>query len=70
MKHSKHALALRDALFIKSAEFWLILGQPIEAIAELQKLTQFAWQNPWAVRVYQSAAREFSSDRENVDCVG
>jgi len=66
MNHSKSTLTLRDALFIKSAEFWLALGQPLEAIAELQKLTHCALSHPWAIRVFHSAAREYGSGQEIV----
>jgi len=63
MKHSIKGITLKDALHLKSAELWLALGQPIEAVAELQKLTVRAWKSGWAAAVFRCAAREFSAFR-------
>jgi len=64
MKHSLKGISLGDALHIKSAEFWLALGQPMEAVAELQKLTREAWKAGWAIAVFRCAAREFGAARQ------
>jgi hypothetical protein len=64
MKHSLKGISLKDALHIKSAEFWLALGQPMEAVAELQKLTRKAWQAAWAISVFRCAARQFGKLRQ------
>jgi hypothetical protein len=61
MKHSIKRMTLKDALHVKSAEFWLALGQPMEAVAELQKLTTRAWNYGWPVAVFRCAAREFGA---------
>jgi len=54
-------MTLKDALHVKSAEFWLALGQPMEAVAELQKITSRAWDDGWPVAVFRCAAREFGA---------
>jgi len=66
MKHSLKlkGISLKDALHIKSAEFWLILGHPMEAVAELQKLTRQAWRAAWAISVFRCAARQFGTLRQ------
>ena len=51
------ALSLRDALRVRSAEFWLRLGQQGQALMELQKLPERARRDPWAVKVFRSANR-------------
>jgi hypothetical protein len=50
-----NTLGFPDALRVKSAEFWLILGQPQAALLELHKLSSRALSHPWAQRVFQSA---------------
>ncbi len=54
-KRGEPKLRLRDALRVKSAELWLEVGEPTEALLELQRLTKRAWKHPWAVRVFESA---------------
>ena len=48
-------MKLGDALHVKSAEFWLKLGQPVQALLELQQLPQEAQQHPWFSEVFQTA---------------
>ncbi len=43
-------IALEDAVRVKSAEYWLILGEPTEALRELEKLSRRARTHPWAER--------------------
>ena len=62
MKKSYNGLSLKDALLIKSAQFWLLLGEPAEAVSALQQLTRRSWQNAWARAVFRCAARQFGSD--------
>jgi hypothetical protein len=59
MRHSLKGVTLKDALHIKSAEFWLALGQPMEAVRELQNLTGQACKAAGARAVFRCAAREF-----------
>ena len=40
MKTAHVKLAFPDALRIQSAELWLRLGQPVQALLELEKLTK------------------------------
>ena len=37
------------ALRVKSAEYWLTLGEEDEAVRELESLPKSAWNHPWAV---------------------
>ena len=41
-------MRLSDAVRVRSAEFWLRLGEPKEAMLELQKLPQTAARHPWS----------------------
>ena len=43
-------LLLRDALTVRSAEFWLALGEPRLALRELESLNEVARQNAWPLR--------------------
>jgi len=60
MKYSLKGICL------KSAEFRLALGQPIDAVAELQKLRRQACK-AWAVAVFRCAARQFGGVRRVAD---
>ncbi len=51
----KPEMKLRDAVLVKSAEYWLELGQPAEALLELQKLTLRAQAHPWSTTVLRRA---------------
>ncbi len=51
MNHAGEPIRFRDALHIKSAEFWLRLGQPAQAQEELQRLSSDARKHPWTNRV-------------------
>lgn len=56
-------LPLQDALRVKSAEFWLKLGETDEALRELEQLPSKTWNHPWALRVHLAAvnaARELN----------
>jgi hypothetical protein len=50
-------LKLKHALRVKSAEFWLKLGLPDEALLELRRLPSDSLGHNWASRVYRKAAR-------------
>ena len=45
------ALSLQNALRIRSAELWLELGQPMEALSELQRVPLRIRRHPKAMRV-------------------
>ncbi len=49
------SLPLEQALRVKSAEYWLKLGQPVEAMAELNRLPEGARKDPWVLKVTTSA---------------
>ena len=51
MRVGQTRIGLEDAIRIKSAEFWLELGQPVEAIRELRRLSQRGRRHPWALEV-------------------
>jgi hypothetical protein len=48
-------LRLREALPVRSAEYWLQLGQPDRALEELQTLPASTRQQPWPLRVQLNA---------------
>jgi len=52
---SKGGLALKDALRLKSAEYWLKLGQPVQALMELGRLPHHVQNHPWALKVQVAA---------------
>lgn len=57
-------LPLRDALAVRSAEFWLALGEPRLALREFESLTELARQNAWAQRVHECAQTAAHPDPE------
>jgi len=56
MKRSESRLPIRDALHVKSAELWLEMGQPVQALVELEKLRKAARKHPWAAQVFRCVA--------------
>ena len=48
-------LPLRQALPVRSAEYWLQLGQPDIALQELETLPEAVRQHPWHLRVQRAA---------------
>ena len=57
----QQTLLLDDAVHVKSAELWLEVGEPVEALLELQKITRRAWENPWTNRVLTAATRKMQA---------
>ena len=39
-------LTIKDAVRVKSAEFWIKLGEPRQALSELQQLPRRLWNHP------------------------
>jgi hypothetical protein len=56
MRTAKTNLSIKDAVRVKSAEMWLKLGEPLQALHELQRLTRQAWKHPWTENVFWRAA--------------
>jgi len=52
---SREGLRLREAIAVRSAEFWLVLGEPRLALRELETLTELAKQNAWVQQVQELA---------------
>ena len=48
------ALSLKNSVRLRSAELWLQLGQPMEALSELQHLPPRVRKHPKAMRVCRS----------------
>ncbi len=48
---------LWSALRVKGAEFWLKLGQPAQALHELESLPEAMRRDPWVTSVFLSAIR-------------
>jgi hypothetical protein len=58
LDHITHtSLRVRDALPVRSAELWLLMGNPDEALKELQTLSASALLHPWPHRVQLNAAQ-------------
>lgn len=55
MKHGEE-LPLEDAMRLKSAELWLEVRQPLNALKELLRVTESAWEHPWSVRLFKVLA--------------
>jgi hypothetical protein len=53
----RRPITLRQALRVKSAEYWMEHGQPNEALRGLEKLPQKAWNHPWVARVRVAAVK-------------
>jgi hypothetical protein len=51
-------LPMQEALRVKSAEFWLKLGQPVQALMELNQVPDSLRKHPWALRVFLAAMRQ------------
>lgn len=47
-------MSLQNAVRLRSAELWLELGQPMEALSELQRLSPRSRKHPKAIRVCRS----------------
>jgi hypothetical protein len=45
-KLRRRDLKLKDAVRMKSAGFWLKLGEPGQALMELRKIPRSAWDHP------------------------
>lgn len=54
-------LRLREALPVRTAEYWLELGHPALALKELEALPASARQQPWPLRGRLAALRASSS---------
>jgi len=57
MKELQKKLILRDALRVRSAEMWLRLGEPSQALLELQKLPKRAQRDPLVSRTFEEIYR-------------
>ena len=55
MKHGEE-LPLEDAMRLKSAELWLEVQQPLNALKELLRVTESGWEHPWTVKLFKVLA--------------
>lgn len=55
MNTGHEKLRMQDALRVKSAELWLLLGQPQQALDELMQLSDDAKRHPWTLKVLKRA---------------
>jgi len=62
---NKSRLSLSNQIHLKSASYWLMLGEADSAVRELEALTGRAWDHPGAVRV-RVAALETLQERTGV----
>ncbi|HTL17975.1 MAG TPA: hypothetical protein VL793_12105 [Patescibacteria group bacterium] len=56
----KSNLRKEDAHRVKTAEMWLIMGKPLRALTELQRLTHRAWKHPRSEQILWRAAQCFA----------
>jgi hypothetical protein len=49
-RRAQTTISLRNAVRLRSAELWLQLGQPMQALSELQRV-------PWRIRKHPKAMR-------------
>jgi hypothetical protein len=52
-RRSNEVLPIHDALQIKTAEYWLKLGEADQALRELENLSSNIWKCGWAVTTRQ-----------------
>jgi hypothetical protein len=57
MRRGPVQIQLWHATRVKSAEYWLELGLPMQALIELQELPAEALRHPWACAVLRNAFR-------------
>ena len=57
---AKTNLRKEDVSRVKTAEMWLGMGKPIQALGELQRLTKRAWKHPWSEQVLWRAAQSLA----------
>jgi hypothetical protein len=56
-KPGAHALSLSHSLRVRSAEYWLRLGEPVQALMELERLSEVSKRHPSALKVHLEAVR-------------
>lgn len=56
-RSEREDISLSNAVRLRSAELWLELGQPMEALYELQRLPLSVRKHPKALRVCRSVYR-------------
>jgi hypothetical protein len=64
MTTSSDGIGLKEALRIKSAEFWLMLGQPTMALNEIANVPRSTRQHPWVREVLLDAVRSVQEQNE------
>ena len=52
---SKDVLPIEDAIQVKSAEYWLQLGEADQALKELKALPATSWHHGWATKARDAA---------------
>ena len=62
-------IPLEDAVQIKSAEYWLKLGEADEARRELEKLPARSWNRAWALKTPIAAVRAMGVLRARAEAV-
>ncbi len=50
-------ISLRNAILLKSAELWLRLGEPMQALLELQQLPDSIRKHPHAIEICRAVYR-------------
>lgn len=50
-------ISLKNAMLLKSAELWLRLGEPMQALLELQRLPDSIRKHPHAIKICRAVYR-------------
>jgi hypothetical protein len=67
-KERRKGLPLADALRVKSAEYWLGLGQPAEAMLQLDKVSEDSKKHAWFLKTQISAVGALRMSEHETSC--
>jgi hypothetical protein len=62
----KHRLGIRNAMHLRSAEYWLALGEIHEALLEIEKIQRCLRKHPEVIQVAQKIKTEARLIEEEV----
>src|SRR5436190_14140300 len=54
---TQESIPLRTAVRVKRSELWRKLGEPMQAMRELQRISHRDRRHPWAMKVWRSVYR-------------
>jgi len=62
-------ISLSHAIRVKSAEYWMRLGEADQALKELKTLPKSTWNHPWAVEVVKARVAAVEALRERTEAI-